>query len=104
MLTGMSYNGKLCSPAGSNPFWIALLHRLGLEFHKPDIVPRKLNKEKQQAFIEDYEKLLNSLGEDKAVLRTPYIRPMPQARIFAVRGLYTESFHISRTAPTRLLF
>src|SRR3954470_16944796 len=34
---------------------IALLHRLGLEYHKPDIIPRKLNKEKQQAFIEDYE-------------------------------------------------
>jgi transposase len=31
---------------------IALLHRLGLEYHKPDIIPRKLNKEKQQAFIE----------------------------------------------------
>ena len=27
---------------------IALLHRLGLEYHKPDIIPRKLNKEKQQ--------------------------------------------------------
>ena len=23
---------------------IALLHRLGLEYHKPDIIPRKLNK------------------------------------------------------------
>ena len=34
---------------------IALLHRLGLEYHKPDIIPRKLNKEKQQAFIESYD-------------------------------------------------
>ena len=36
---------------------IALLHRLGLEYHKPDIIPRKLNKEKQQAFIESYDNL-----------------------------------------------
>src|SRR6202045_5546599 len=39
---------------------IALLHRLGLEYHKPD-VPRKLDEEKQKAFIESYNKLLNSL-------------------------------------------
>ena len=36
---------------------IALLHRLGLEYHKPDIIPRKLDKEKQQAFIESYDNL-----------------------------------------------
>jgi transposase len=27
---------------------IALLHRLGLEYHKPDVIPRKLNEEKQR--------------------------------------------------------
>src|ERR1035437_5707255 len=41
---------------------IALLHRLGLEYHKPNVIPRKLNEEKQKAFIASYEKLLNSLG------------------------------------------
>jgi transposase len=30
---------------------IALLHRLGLEYHKPEVIGRKLNVEKQQAFI-----------------------------------------------------
>ena len=35
------------------------MYSLGLEYHKRDIIWRKLNKEKQQAFIEDYEKLLN---------------------------------------------
>ena len=34
---------------------IALLHRLGLEYHKPDVIPRKLDEEKQKAFIESYE-------------------------------------------------
>ena len=38
---------------------IALLHRLGLEYHKPNVIPRKLDEEKQRAFIEGYEKLLN---------------------------------------------
>ena len=42
---------------------IALLHRLGLEYHKPSIIPRKLDKEKQKAFIESYDNLLNSLAD-----------------------------------------
>ena len=37
---------------------IALLHRLGLEYHKPNVIPRKLDEEKQKAFIEGYGKLL----------------------------------------------
>jgi transposase len=41
---------------------IALLHRLGLEYHKPNVIPTKLDEDKQKAFIENYEKLLNSLG------------------------------------------
>ena len=45
---------------------IALLHRLGLEYHKPDIIPRKLNKEKQQAFIESYDNLFEFLGRQRS--------------------------------------
>src|SRR5580693_7431997 len=47
---------------------IALLHRMGLEYHKPNVIPAKLDEDKQKAFIENYEKLLNSLGDDEAVL------------------------------------
>src|ERR1700739_4423021 len=47
---------------------IALLHRLGLEYHKPEVISRKLNVDQQKAFIEDYDKLLNSLGANEAVL------------------------------------
>jgi transposase len=39
---------------------IALLHRLGLEYHKPEVIPRKLDEGKQKAFIERYDNLLNS--------------------------------------------
>src|SRR5271169_6417216 len=38
---------------------IALLHRLGLAYHKPEIIPRKLDVDKQRAFIASYENLLN---------------------------------------------
>ena len=56
---------------------IALLHRLGLAYHKPSVIPRKLDEEKQKAFIASHEKLLNSLGDDEAFCsRTPCIRPM----------------------------
>ncbi len=47
---------------------IALLHRLGLEYHKPEVIGRKLDAEKQQAFIAAYNDLLNSLGPDEAAL------------------------------------
>ena len=46
---------------------IALLHRLGLEYHKPNVISRKLDEGKQKAFIAGYEKLLNSLGDNEAV-------------------------------------
>jgi transposase len=59
---------------------IALLHRLGLKYHKPDIIPRKLNKEKQQAFIESYDNLLNSLADNEAVLFADAVHPTHAAR------------------------
>jgi transposase len=59
---------------------IALLHRLGLEYHKPHVIPAKLDEDKQKAFIEDYEKLLNSLGDDEAVLFADAVHPTHAAR------------------------
>ncbi len=59
---------------------IALLHRLGLEYHKPEVIGRKLNTEKQQAFIAAYEKLQNSFGPDEAVLFVDAVHPTHAAR------------------------
>src|SRR5882672_3732741 len=59
---------------------IALLHRLGLEYHKPHVIPAKVDEDKQKAFIEDYEKLLNSLGDDEAVLFADAVHPTHAAR------------------------
>jgi transposase len=59
---------------------IALLHRLGLEYLKPDVIPRKLDEEKQKAFIESYDKLLNSLGDNEAVVFADAVHPTHAAR------------------------
>ena len=59
---------------------IALLNRLGLEYHKPEIIPRKLDEDKQRAFIAAYEKLLNSLPDNEAVLFADAVHPTHAAR------------------------
>jgi transposase len=59
---------------------IALLHRLDLEYHKPEVIPRKLDEEKQKAFIAAYQKLLNSLGDDETVLFGDAVHPTHAAR------------------------
>jgi len=59
---------------------IALLHRLGLEYHKPNVIARKLDEDKQKAFIKDYDKTLNSLGNDEVVLFADAVHPTHAAR------------------------
>jgi hypothetical protein len=44
---------------------VALLHRLGLEYHKPEVIGRKLDAKKQQAFIAAYNDLLSRLARTK---------------------------------------
>ena len=71
---------------------IALLHCLGLEYHKPNVIPRKLDEEKQKAFIESYEKLLNSLGDGEAV------HPIHAARLVGCWVPSQEKFAIEQTS------
>jgi transposase len=59
---------------------IALLHRLGLEYRKPEVIPRKLNEEKQKAFIKEYEGLLNRLEDDESVVFVDAVHPTHQVR------------------------
>ena len=47
---------------------IALLHRLGLKYRKPEAIARKRDEKKRHDFIESYERLLNSLPRNEAVL------------------------------------
>ena len=59
---------------------IALLHRLGFVYHKPQRVPRKLDEAQQRAFIASYEKLLNRLEPDESVVFVDAVHPTHQAR------------------------
>jgi len=59
---------------------VALLHRLGLEYHKPEVISRNLKPETQRAFIASYEKLLNSKGDDEVVMFVDAVHPTHAAR------------------------
>jgi transposase len=59
---------------------VALLHRLGLEYHKPEVISRNLKPETQQAFIASYENLLNSKGDDEVVVFVDAVHPTHAAR------------------------
>jgi transposase len=59
---------------------IALLHRLGLEFRKPKVVPRKLDPEKQAAHIKEYEQLLNRMEADETAVFVDAVHPTHAVR------------------------
>jgi transposase len=59
---------------------IALLHRLGFDYRKPERMPRGLDDAKQQAFIDEYENLLNTMGADEAVVFIDAVHPTHQVR------------------------
>ena len=59
---------------------IALLHRLEMEHRKPQAVSRKLDPDKQAAFIAAYEDLLNHLADDEAVLFGDAVHPTHAVR------------------------
>ena len=59
---------------------IALLHRLGMEHRRPQAVSRKLDEAKQEAFIEAYNTLLNTLPGDEAVMFADAVHPTHAVR------------------------
>src|SRR5450759_1043139 len=77
---------------------IALLHRLGLEYHKPDVIPRKLDVVKQKAFIESYDNLLNSLPDNEAVLFVDAVHPTHAARPAGCWAARHEKLAIEQTS------
>src|SRR3974390_245815 len=82
---------------------IALLHRLGLEYRKPETIGRKLDVEKQKAFIEAYENLLNSLGPDEAVLFMDAVHPTHAARPVGCWAPPKENLAIAQTSGRQRL-
>ncbi len=65
---------------------------------KPNVIPRKLDEEKQKAFIESYEKLLNSLGDDEAVLFADAVHPTHAARPVGCWAPSQEKLAIEQTS------
>jgi transposase len=59
---------------------IALMHRLGFDYRKPEAMPRGLDDAQQQAFIDRYENLLNTMGVDEAVAFVDGVHPTHQVR------------------------
>jgi transposase len=59
---------------------IVLLHRLGFDYRKPGKLPRGLSDAKQEAFIASYEKLLNAMDVDEAVVFVDAVHPVHQAK------------------------
>jgi transposase len=69
---------------------IVLLHRLGFDYRKPEAMPRGLDDAKQQAFIDGYERLLNTMDTDEAVVFVDAVHPTHQVRpvgCWAPRGV-----------------
>jgi transposase len=54
---------------------IALLHRLGCAYRKPEVIARKLDEDKQAAFIASYDELLKSLPANETVLFADAVHP-----------------------------
>jgi len=77
---------------------IALLHRLGLAYSKPETIGRQLDPQKQKAFIEAYEKLLNALGSDEAVLFMDAVHPTHAVRPVGCWAKAEENLAIEQTS------
>src|SRR3954462_1034137 len=53
----------------------ALLNRLGLAYRKPKAVSRKLDPARQRAFIDDYETVQRTMGDDETALFVDAVHP-----------------------------
>ena len=77
---------------------IALLHRLGFEYKKPQTFGRGMDAGQQQAFIASYEKLLNSLSPDEAILFADAVHPLYAAQAVGCWARPEETTAIAQTS------
>ena len=59
---------------------IKLLRRIEVDYRRPEVIPRKLDAVRQQEFMATYDNLLNTLGDDEAVLFADAVHPTHEAR------------------------
>lgn len=77
---------------------VALLHRLGFVYKRPDTIGRGMKADEQQAFIDGYEDLLNALGPDEAVLFVDAVHPTHAARAVGCWAPKSESVALLQTS------
>jgi transposase len=82
---------------------IALLHRLGMAHRKPQAVSSKLDPDKQAAFIKSYENLLNSIGDDEAVLFGDAVHPTHAVRPVGCWGPKDMAVAVSQSSGRQRL-
>ena len=82
---------------------IALLHRLGMAHRKPRAVSRKLDPEKQAAFIKGYEDLLNQMADDEAVLFADAVHPTHAVRPVGCWGPKDTQIAVDQTSGRQRL-
>ncbi len=68
--------GVVYSPSGC----VALLHRLGFKYKRPESLPARADEAKQAAFISRYDQLLNGLAADEVVYFADAVHPEYQSR------------------------
>jgi transposase len=82
---------------------VTLLHRLGLEYRKPEIIARHLDENKQRAFIKLYEDLMNSLCSDEAVVFVDAVHPTHATRAAGCWAAKDETLAIEQTTGRQRL-
>ena len=82
---------------------VALMHRLGFKYNKPEEIGRKLDVETQEAFIAAYGKLLKFLGPDEAVLFVDAVHPTHAARPVGCWTPAGENLAIEQTSGRQRL-
>ena len=68
--------GVVYGPSGC----VALLHRLGFEYKRPESLPARSDEARQAAFISRYDQLLNGLAVDEVVDFADAVHPEYQSR------------------------
>jgi transposase len=77
---------------------IKVLRRLGFRYHKPEVIPRKLDEATQKAFIKGYRDLLKALPVDEAVLFADAVHPTHAAKPVGCWGPIGETLAIEQTS------
>ena len=72
---------QTCGVDYSHAGLITLMHRLKISYRKPELVAGRIDAARQQAFIDGYRQLMNSLAANEAVVFADAVHPTHQVRL-----------------------